>query len=436
MSPPIRRKYKNSIAIATGCKRFKNTKRSNRKIRIPIALWPCKVEEEMTLEEVDGQMVGKVETKIIAKDGTITKVPGKFKSYETSDEETEEQPRRRDLYRFVDHPQIQQANPMNEFAPHQIPQPLGNMNGWLIESEEEAERDEVDSDLESTTSSKPVWEKNNKDDRGYASYHCPWCSKAGILTDKAVSCGTLTKGSEKRKGVEEPSKTGGSWKDNKKAKRGTGFVATAPFRNEVASSTPRNVPSTPLRHVLRIMSESSAGNKLEIIGPGGKPKPQATGTELDDHFVTILFDSGADFSFISTEFAPLLNVRPSIVNPGYVIEVADDLLGGIVGIRIVSQHKAIIICHEKVVEIPVEDGRIIRVHGERAVGIAKALKSAKEDEPKLNDILVVREFKDVFPEDLSGLPPQRQVEFCIDLVPGATPVASLLTLAPRDARID
>ncbi|GJV21931.1 hypothetical protein Tco_1370951 [Tanacetum coccineum] len=155
MSPPIHRKYKNSIAIATGCKRFKKTKRSNRKIRIPIALWPCKVEEEMTLEEVDGQMVGKVETKIIARDGTITKVPGKFKSYETSDEETEEQPRRRDLYRFVDHPQIQQANLMNEFAPHQIPQPLGNMNGWLIESEEEAERDEVDSDLESTASSKP-----------------------------------------------------------------------------------------------------------------------------------------------------------------------------------------------------------------------------------------------------------------------------------------
>ncbi|GJT99093.1 putative reverse transcriptase domain-containing protein [Tanacetum coccineum] len=49
-----------------------------------------------------------------------------------------------------------------------------------------------------------------------------------------------------------------------------------------------------------------------------------TGTfSLNDHFVTVLFDSGADFSFISTEFAPLLDVRPSIVNPGYVIEVAD-----------------------------------------------------------------------------------------------------------------
>ncbi|GJV35007.1 reverse transcriptase domain-containing protein, partial [Tanacetum coccineum] len=143
-----------------------------------------------------------------------------------------------------------------------------------------------------------------------------------------------------------------------------------------------------------------------------------TGTfSLNDHFVTILFDSGADFSFISTEFAPLLNVRPSIVNPGYVIEVADGKkvevdriirdckleLGGslfsinliplghgsfdvIVGMDWLSQHKAVIVCHEKVVEIPVEDGRILRVHGERAVRITKALKSAKEDEPKLNDI--------------------------------------------------
>ncbi|GJS58624.1 putative nucleotidyltransferase, ribonuclease H [Tanacetum coccineum] len=185
---------------------------------------------------------------------------------------------------------------------------------------------------------------------------------------------------------------------------------------------------------------------------------------LNDHFVTVLFDSGADFSFISIEFAPILNVKPSIVNPGYVIEVADGKkvevdrvirdckleLGSslfsinliplghgsfdvIVGMDWLCQHKAVIVCHEKVVEILVEDGRILRVHGERAVGITKALKSAKEDELKLNDIYVVREFEDVFPEDLSGLPPQRQVEFRIDLVPGATPIAkSPYRLAPSE----
>nr|GEW77954.1 putative reverse transcriptase domain-containing protein [Tanacetum cinerariifolium] len=55
----------------------------------------------------------------------------------------------------------------------------------------------------------------------------------------------------------------------------------------------------------------------------------------------------------------------------------------------------------------------------------------KARDQKLEDIHVVREFPKVFPEDLSGLPPQRQVEFRIDLVPGATPVAkSPYRLAP------
>ncbi|GKE90896.1 hypothetical protein Tco_1571991, partial [Tanacetum coccineum] len=56
--------------------------------------------------------------------------------------------------------------------------------------------------------------------------------KAGILTDEAVRCGTLTRNSDKRKEVEETSKQGGSWKYNKKAKVEKGFVATAPPRNE------------------------------------------------------------------------------------------------------------------------------------------------------------------------------------------------------------
>ncbi|GJV20985.1 putative reverse transcriptase domain-containing protein [Tanacetum coccineum] len=52
----------------------------------------------------------------------------------------------------------------------------------------------------------------------------------------------------------------------------------------------------------------------------------------------------------------------------------------IVGMDWLSQHKAVIVCHEKVVEIPMEDGRILRVHGERAVGHPKALKCTMEDE--------------------------------------------------------
>ncbi|GJV37968.1 putative reverse transcriptase domain-containing protein [Tanacetum coccineum] len=142
---------------------------------------------------------------------------------------------------------------------------------------------------------------------------------------------------------------------------------------------------------------------------------------LNDHFATVLFDSGADFSFISTKFVSLLNVKPSIVNPGYVIEIADGKnvevdriirdckleLGNslftinliplghgsfdvIVGMDWLSQNKAVIVCHDKVVKIPLIGGEILRVQGERTLGVAKALMNTKVDEPKVSDISVVR----------------------------------------------
>ncbi|GJT62196.1 putative reverse transcriptase domain-containing protein [Tanacetum coccineum] len=185
-----------------------------------------------------------------------------------------------------------------------------------------------------------------------------------------------------------------------------------------------------------------------------KDSSVVTGTfSLNDHFATVLFDSGADFSFISTKFAPILNMNP-VSNPVIVIEIADgkkvkvdriirgcklelgsslftiDLIplghgsfDVIVGMDWLSHNKAMIVCHKKVVEIPLVDGEILRVHGERVEESTKALKNAKVDEPKISDISVVREFVEVFPDDLKGLPPQRQVEFRIELIPGATPVA-------------
>ncbi|GJX35712.1 hypothetical protein Tco_0247269 [Tanacetum coccineum] len=47
----------------------------------------------------------------------------------------------------------------------------------------------------------------------------------------------------------------------------------------------------------------------------------------------------------------------------------------------------------------------------------------KSDEKRLEDIPIVREFLEIFPEDLPGLSLVRQVEFQIDLIPGATPIA-------------
>ncbi|GJZ37106.1 putative reverse transcriptase domain-containing protein [Tanacetum coccineum] len=284
--------------------------------------------------------------------------------------------------------------------------------------------------------------------------------KGEILTDEAVRCGTLAKGNDKRKEVEESSIQGRTWKDNKKAKTGSGFMATVPPRNENASTYPRQVaPVNAVRmgpnqracyecgsldhfrnnYPKWNQATGQARNLLALEGSrntrnnGNQARERAfngnavealqdpkvmTGTfSLNNQFATVLFDSGADFSFISTEFAPLLNVETCTVNPGYVIEIAD---GKSVE---VNKNEAVIVCHEKVVEISIKEGGILRVHGERTLGAAKALMNAKKYEPRISDIPVVRDFTDVFPKDLLGLPPQRQVEFRIDLVPGATPVA-------------
>ncbi|GKF86470.1 hypothetical protein Tco_0254297 [Tanacetum coccineum] len=70
----------------------------------------------------------------------------------------------------------------------------------------------------------------------------------------------------------------------------------------------------------------------------------------------------------------------------------------IVGIDWLSKRKFVIVCQEKVVEIPLESSRKLRVQGECTLGAAKDLMNAKVDEPKVGDISVVRDFVDVFPE--------------------------------------
>ncbi|GKA64070.1 hypothetical protein Tco_0763676 [Tanacetum coccineum] len=60
-----------------------------------------------------------------------------------------------------------------------------------------------------------------------------------------------------------------------------------------------------------------------------------------------------------------------------------------------------IVWHEKVVRVSLEGDEILRVHGERTLGAAKALMNAKLDKMKLSDISIVRNLIDVFPEDLS-----------------------------------
>ncbi|GKA98225.1 putative reverse transcriptase domain-containing protein, partial [Tanacetum coccineum] len=176
-----------------------------------------------------------------------------------------------------------------------------------------------------------------------------------------------------------------------------------------------------------------------------------TGTfTLNNHFATTLFDSGADYSFVSTTFIPLLGLEPGDLGFKYEIKIAsvqlveiDKVVKGckleiegyvfdidlipfrhgsfdvIIGMDWLSNNKAEIICHEKVVRIPLPDGSMLRVLGERPDEKVRFLMGVKKPE----DIVMVRDFLEVFLEDLSGLPPIREIEFQIELIPGATPVA-------------
>ncbi|GJR80445.1 hypothetical protein Tco_0151230 [Tanacetum coccineum] len=90
---------------------------------------------------------------------------------------------------------------------------------------------------------------------------------------------------------------------------------------------------------------------------------------------------------------------------------------------------------EQILQIPLSNKEILEVHGERPEGNLNQLKTVKVNELKLEDIPIVHNFPSVFPEDLSSLPPSREVEFRIDLIPGAMPVAkSPYRLAPIETQ--
>ncbi|GJX83159.1 putative ribonuclease H-like domain-containing protein, partial [Tanacetum coccineum] len=150
---PSKRKFRWGIMRSTGIKRYIDPIsgckiwRTNRKCRIPIDLYPCKVEESMTMKKVGDQTIGVIRRRRIDKEGNVSR----FQEYHTSDEEEEELSEHPpyNKYGFVDHPQLQMEDQRNKFAPYPLPPQEGNMNGWLID-------DANDSDLESTASNQPM----------------------------------------------------------------------------------------------------------------------------------------------------------------------------------------------------------------------------------------------------------------------------------------
>ncbi|GJT39648.1 putative reverse transcriptase domain-containing protein [Tanacetum coccineum] len=237
---------------------------------------------------------------------------------------------------------------------------------------------------------------------------------------------------------------------------------------------------------------NEATAKAYAIGGGGTNPDSnvVTGTFLlNNCYASMLFDSGADRSFVSSTFSALLDITPSTLDTSYAVELADGrisetnvvlrgctlgLLGHpfdidlmpvelgsfdvIIGMDWLVKYHALIVCDEKVVRIPYGD-EVLIIRGDDygngsklniisctrtqkyiqkgcQVYLAQVTSKKAEDkseEKRLEDVPIIREFLEVFPDDLPGLPPARQVEFQINLVPGAAPVArTLYRLAPAE----
>jgi hypothetical protein len=205
---------------------------------------------------------------------------------------------------------------------------------------------------------------------------------------------------------------------------------------------------------------------------------------LNNHYTSVLFDSGTDSSIVSLEFRPLIDLGFEILKDSFSVEYANgqefearDVIVGcsltladrqfaidpipiqpknfdvIVGMDWLAKVRAELVCFEKFVRIPLENGETLIVQGDRPgrqLRLVSAIKmrrylekdcvaflahvvERKSKSTSVQDIPVVRDHPDVFPEELPGLPPTRQEEFRIDLIPGTAPVAKTpYRLAPPE----
>ncbi|KAI3745140.1 hypothetical protein L1987_58244 [Smallanthus sonchifolius] len=152
------------------------------------------------------------------------------------------------------------------------------------------------------------------------------------------------------------------------------------------------------------------------------------------------------------------NCTLNLNDQDFPINLIPMALGGfdiIVGMDWLTKHHAEVVCFDKYIRIPLDSGDLLNVYGEKpskglklmscttarkylpkkCVAFLAHIVERKGKDKSPQDILVIKDFPEVFPEDLPSLPPTRQVEFRIDLVPGANPVAkSPYHLAPSEMR--
>ncbi|GKE19901.1 putative reverse transcriptase domain-containing protein [Tanacetum coccineum] len=202
----------------------------------------------------------------------------------------------------------------------------------------------------------------------------------------------------------------------------------------------------------------NASGRAYVIKDADKQGPNVvTGTFLlNNHYAFVLFDSGSDTSFVNARFSHLIDINSDKLDVSYEVKLADGkvvstntVLRGctlnlvnhlfeidlmpielgtfdvIIGMDWLAERDAVIVC-----------GKKARKYIERGCQMFVAhVTEKKSKEKRLEDVPVIHDFSEVFPDDLIGLLPPRQVKFKIELVPGAALVARApYGLAPSEMK--
>ncbi|GJS70090.1 putative reverse transcriptase domain-containing protein [Tanacetum coccineum] len=262
---------------------------------------------------------------------------------------------------------------------------------------------------------------------------------SGALTDEAVMNGSIKK-VEKRGNVGEPRKDKNGRDDNKRTRTGNAFATTAnPVGRENTGARPKcttcnsyHAPEGPCRTCFNCNRPGHLVRDCRVVPRNVNPNGRGNqGNQARGRAFMLGAEEARQDSNIVT------GIEPSELGFRYEIEIASGQLVEIdkviKGMDWLSNHKAEIIFHEKVVRIPLLDGKVLKILGERLEEKARLLMSVKASDKKQGEIVMVRDFPEVFPDDLSGLPPVWEIEFRIELIPRATPIAkSPYRLAPSE----
>jgi hypothetical protein len=234
-----------------------------------------------------------------------------------------------------------------------------------------------------------------------------------------------------------------------------------------------------IQEVTTVNDVARSVSQIYVALDNNQADHQASVVEIEgmifNHLVSVLIDPGSNLSYIAPKVVDKCNIHPRKQTKPWLVQLATGtkikvvevipscqlMLGEfptqatlnvlplgsydlLIGMDWLATHKARLDCYHKTLECVSKEGKRITLQGIRklvsvrqisalqmrkyfrkgcplyAIQVLQTIIGAK---PSLDDHPILREYRDVFPEEVPGLPTRRDIDFSIELAPGAVPVS-------------